>query len=153
MVYEPQAMQLRANLGALTHEAIDLPEFVPWADYSPTWSTTGVAPDIGNGSLNGRWMQIGTLVLVRIDLTFGTTTDGGTGQWRFSLPGDNAVADMTGSGYAVLGASKYRLTPVSSSTLIRALSGEPADWVDVATPGAWGSGDKLHLNTGFELAI
>lgn len=54
--------------------------------YTPTWSSTGSAPSLGNGTLVGSYRYVGGLVYARITLTFGTTTGAGTGGWRMTLP-------------------------------------------------------------------
>lgn len=58
-----------------------------WSAWTPTWTTTGTAPAIGNGTLIGRMMRIapsgvGTQ-FVFIRLTWGSTTTGGTGSFQF----------------------------------------------------------------------
>jgi len=65
-----------------------------WKTYTPVWGATGAGtqPSVGNGSLTGRYRVIDdTTVLLRILLTQGTTTDGGSGNagqfpYYFTLP-------------------------------------------------------------------
>lgn len=57
-----------------------------WISYTPTWTSTGTAPSLGNGTLIGRYIKIGKLVHVFIRLTWGSTTSAGTGDYSFSLP-------------------------------------------------------------------
>lgn len=59
-----------------------------WDTYTPTWSATGSAPSIGNGSIAGRYLQIGKTVLWRASFYFGSTTNYGTGFYRFGIPDD-----------------------------------------------------------------
>jgi hypothetical protein len=74
-----------------------------WQDYSPTWTSGGTSPSIGNGTLNGRYVRHGDTVIGWVHLEFGSTTTGGTSDWRFSAP--LAVRDtgfinaMPGSAY------------------------------------------------------
>lgn len=63
-----------------------------WASYGITWTSDGVPPSIGNGTLEGYFKQIGKNVFIRVKLIFGTTTNGGTGNWYFSLPVNAAVS-------------------------------------------------------------
>lgn len=66
----------------------------PWVDYSPTWAAADGAVSLGNGSLIGRYRYIARrTVAIRIQLTFGTTTNGGEGNYSFTLP-----AGMTAHG-------------------------------------------------------
>lgn len=60
-----------------------------WIDYTPRWASTITQPTLGNGTLRGAFMRIGPYCWVRIELIFGTTTNGGTGDYTFSLPFEN----------------------------------------------------------------
>ena len=61
-------------------------EISAWTTYTPTWYSSGVQPTIGNGTLTGRYVQIGATIIGEIRLVLGTTTNRGTGTYRFSLP-------------------------------------------------------------------
>ena len=56
----------------------------PWTTYTPVW-TASVNPVLGNGTLVGKYFQIGKLVWFRIRLVSGSTTTYGTSDYRFSL--------------------------------------------------------------------
>ena len=64
-----------------------------WTSYTPTWSSSGTQPAIGNGSITGRYMVIGKTCTVTISVNFGTTTTFGTNAYMFSLP----FTDNTGA--------------------------------------------------------
>ena len=57
-----------------------------WISYTPTWSTDGDAPSLGNGTITGYYIKIGRTIHYRIKLTWGSTTTGGTGTFTFTLP-------------------------------------------------------------------
>jgi hypothetical protein len=57
-----------------------------WTSYTPTWTSTGTAPSLGNGILQGRYIEIGKSVIVQMFFQIGSTSTLGTGNWRFSLP-------------------------------------------------------------------
>lgn len=59
-----------------------------WKTYTPIWTTTGSTPSIGNGSLLGRYFQLGRTITVQISLTIGSTTNPGVAgaAWIFTLP-------------------------------------------------------------------
>jgi hypothetical protein len=57
-----------------------------WTAYTVAWTSTGTAPAIGNGTLQGAYLQIGKLVYVIIYFKAGSTTTFGTGSYLFSLP-------------------------------------------------------------------
>ena len=58
----------------------------PWTTYTPVWYTSGSAASIGNGSLTGRYVNVGATIIGELRLSFGSTTNRGTGTYRFSLP-------------------------------------------------------------------
>lgn len=58
-----------------------------WTTYVPTWGVTGGTPStIGNGSLSGRYQQVGKTVHLAAQITMGSTTTYGASQWTLSLP-------------------------------------------------------------------
>jgi hypothetical protein len=67
-------------------------QITPWTLYTPVWYTSGTAATIGNGTLTGRYQNLGATVVGEIRLQFGSTTNRGTGTYRFSLP-TNGVAE------------------------------------------------------------
>ena len=64
----------------------------PWETYTPTWTTTGTQPVLGNGTLTGRYCRINKLVVAQIFFAYGSTSTGGTGSFLFSLPLTNTTA-------------------------------------------------------------
>lgn len=57
-----------------------------WTNYTPTWTCLTTGPVLGNGTLTGKYCQIGQTVHFIIELTAGTTTTFGTGNFQFDLP-------------------------------------------------------------------
>ncbi len=58
-----------------------------WTGFTPNWSIFGGSTSVGNGTLTGRYKQIGSTVTGWILLVQGsTTTKSGTGLWHFSPP-------------------------------------------------------------------
>jgi len=58
----------------------------PWAAYTPTWSSSGSAPALGNGTIVGGFRREGTTLHVRGKLNVGSGSTVGTGDLRISLP-------------------------------------------------------------------
>jgi hypothetical protein len=58
----------------------------PKTTYTPTLTTGGSAPSLGDGTLSGSWSRHGASVTFEIQLTIGSTTSLGTGDLRFALP-------------------------------------------------------------------
>ena len=57
-----------------------------WQAYTVSWTATTTNPSIGNGTLVGRYTQIGKTIMGNILLICGSTTTFGSGYWIFSLP-------------------------------------------------------------------
>jgi len=59
-----------------------------WTAYGSgaSWTSTGTAPSLGNGTWNGKYIQAGKFVRFRIVLTMGSTTTFGTGTYSLALP-------------------------------------------------------------------
>lgn len=65
--------------------------------YTPVWTTSGVAPSLGNGSLTGRFYRFDKFIFFSVDFTAGSTTTFGTGNFEFSTP--TAVTSSNNYGY------------------------------------------------------
>ena len=59
-----------------------------WDSWTPTWSCSGTAPSLGNGTLVGAYHRIGATVDFRLRFVAGSTTTFGEGLWGFTLPSD-----------------------------------------------------------------
>jgi hypothetical protein len=55
-------------------------------DYTPVWTSSGTAPSIGNGSITGKYSQVGDMLKGQITVTTGSTTSFGSGDYYFSIP-------------------------------------------------------------------
>lgn len=56
-----------------------------WVTYTPTWTATS-NPNIGNGSIVGKYSLLGKTCHVRINLIMGSTTTYGSGEYKYLLP-------------------------------------------------------------------
>jgi hypothetical protein len=70
-----------------------------WVAYTPTWTSTS-NPSLGNGAITGEYSRSGPWVCVRVGLTWGSTTTGGSGGWAFTLPLPS-VYDSTHNPYPI----------------------------------------------------
>lgn len=70
------------------------PPVTDWTAYTPTWSASGTAVSLGNGTVTGFYRRVGDSIEMMIHLLAGSTTTGGTGDWKFSLP-PGLTADTT----------------------------------------------------------
>ncbi len=57
-----------------------------WQDYTPAWTSSGTQPSLGNGTIVGRYLHIGDMVMARFLLTIGSTSTNGSGDYRISMP-------------------------------------------------------------------
>jgi hypothetical protein len=119
-----------------------------WDTYSPTWTGTGSNPAIGNGTLTGRYFQIGKLYVVEIILTPGSTTTYGTGDWRLTVPTAAAagapmlgVADASDAGTANHGGFTRQI----STTTFAVIESATADVWGQTQPFTWVNGDSARF--------
>lgn len=98
----------------------------PWQTYTPTWgAVTGAAPTIGNGSLLGRYQQIGKTVTFRAQINMGSTSTYGTGQWTIGLP---VPASSTTLLQTIIPGHMWDVSATNGYVLI--------GYVNVASPGS-----------------
>lgn len=64
--------------------------------FTPTFTTVGGTPSVGNGTLTGYYRRMGKLCWIKINFAAGSTTNGGTGSVTFGIP--NAIAARTDNG-------------------------------------------------------
>lgn len=132
----------------------------PWNTYSPSWTATTTNPSIGNGTISGRYVELGQLVIFSITLTAGSTTSFGSGTWALTLPATTVelprvfqgIADDISAGlYPILGVVQ------SSGTTIDvrrdpSTAGSNMQAVNASQPFAWASGDRLNISGIYETA-
>jgi hypothetical protein len=125
--------------------------------YTPSWTAAGTAPDIGNGTIVGRYTQIGKTVFGNIYLGFGTTTTAGTGSWYFTFPVtaestikrvlignaamvDAGVQEVDGATLLLIDTTKFAITKADGTL-----------W-GVGVPLTLGATDYVHIAFQFEAA-
>lgn len=126
-----------------------------WSTYTPTWSSTGTAPVLGNGTLTGRYLRIGkTLAGCEIILTLGSTSTVGTGAYSFSLPPGFTLNNGTtglaaGSGTLVdasAGPAIFTRVAVRVTTTTVGLQNDNGTRVSATTPVVPAVGDIISLS-------
>ena len=133
-----------------------------WASYTTTWSTGGTAPSLGNGSILFKYVQIGKTVHFRMTLTAGSTTNYGTGVWRFTPPvtpaSDSGLLSFAGIARDSSATSNYpvygELTNTTTITIraFPATAGNPFNAFSGTVPFTWATGDTLDINGTYEAA-
>ena len=127
-----------------------------WQSYTPTWTASTTNPSIGNGTLSGRYFQIGKLVYCQFTMRAGSTTTFGSGLWRFSYPvapvGTSANLYQVGSVHAAdSGTANYNgITQYAGATYMSLIINN--NWVSATAPFTWANGDYLEVNTIYEAA-
>lgn len=131
-----------------------------WISYTPTWTTdSGVhLPALGNATVNCKYQKIGRTVNVKFSISFGSSTNFGSGatssdNWVFSLPvtAADSTTDTLGwmDGYQsstvnglfrakMSGTGAFKMNISAGST-----SGIGSD-VDSTQPFTWASGNTLR---------
>jgi hypothetical protein len=129
-----------------------------WSSYPAEWSSTGTAPSVGNGTLIGRWAQIGRTVFVRIQLTLGTTSNAGSGAYRFSLPVTPQagslltafVIDASAGSASWAGAARITLPSTTGDNMRIVVLASTT--VGSTVPFTWTTSDQLFLSGHYEAA-
>jgi hypothetical protein len=134
-----------------------------WVSYTPTLKGTSADPNIGAGSIVGRWRRVGDSLQVQCEATAGAGAASGTGNYYFTLPTglviDTArIALVSGSETITsLGsASIFNASVASAVGFPIVLSGitnglgisNGGSAIGRDTPAAtwWSSGDGLQIN-------
>ena len=134
-----------------------------WQSYTVSWTADTTNPSIGNGTLVGRYTQIGKTCVLVIALTAGSTTTFGSGNWSFSLP-KNAKYTTGISFYGVAhlrnsGTANYeriaQIAPTLSTTVINMFTdptpGSNSLYISSTVPFTWGDGDSLGIEITYEM--
>lgn len=119
----------------------------PPASYTCTWSSSGTAPTLGNGTLTATRSRANGNCTVAISLTIGSTSTMGTGNYRFSMP----VAPFATSRSAI--GSAHARNSAGSSFFFGLVFVEGGPYLVAAAAGLtanqfWGAGSPLALATG-----
>lgn len=122
--------------------------------YTPSWTSSGTAPSLGNGTLTGRYIQIGNLVIVTINGTMGSTTTYGTGTYSWSLPVNAAGTGfiLVGSAYTNAGGAAFStgaaVIASGGSTLSVITDGDGNTWGQLL-PATWASGNLFNITIAY----
>lgn len=141
-------------------------ESVAWTSWTPTWVASSGGNSIGNGSLTGVYQKIGRTVHFRVDLTFGSTTNKGTGTYTWATPfavagppADSScgTARITNNGTTIMGYAVINGTNTFQCNFFSAnvttnnfIQGNATGSPNII--GAWASGDSIRFEGTFEAA-
>jgi hypothetical protein len=128
-----------------------------WGTWTPTWSGSTTNPVLGNGTLVGRYLQVGKTVSFKINLTMGSTTTYGSGAYGWTLP-VAPHSDTTASGVLVDASATSRYTATAwltnGSGVFRLLSAVATGQSGVAgtVPFTFATGDQIIISGTYETA-
>jgi hypothetical protein len=74
-----------------------------WQTYTPVWYASSSTPNVGNGTLSGRYITLGSAVFGEIQLVAGSTGfSRGSGTYAFGLPGTAVYSNFQPVGQVVM---------------------------------------------------
>lgn len=124
-----------------------------WTSYTPTWSSSGTAPSLGNGTIAGKYKYDAwtRMLHIRVNLSMGSTTTYGTGLYRFSIPsGFTVVAYENGAVTGSMsdfsaGAFAICIGAGHTTNDLRDFITGTGGVLNNTTPWTWANGDTLDL--------
>lgn len=144
-----------------TVEAV-LQEISTFADYVPALTASVTSPTLGSGSsITGRYVRIGDIVIVWVEIKFGSSgVAAGSGTYRISLP-VNMSAGMLGLG--TMGVAFLLDSGTTRNTATVRNDNSNADFVilqaqgtnasvGASSPWTWAANDELELVLVYEAA-
>jgi hypothetical protein len=120
--------------------------------YTPTWTGSGSNPSLGNGTVSGKYMEIGDVVFGAFHYTMGSTTTYGSGNYSIALPvtasttwpGICHVWIKQASGGALYSGFGYVFT-TTTFLLVTKLDTAATNWSPtVPIGGGFATGDIMH---------
>lgn len=127
-----------------------------WTTYTPTWTAVSVNPAINNGTIAGKYIQIGKTVTAKIEINAGTTTSFGTGLYAFGLPTATTNERWIGSGMALRTGTFIYIGPAMNTDVnITVTTGTvsilQSGTVIGSATAAWANGDKFVAQITYEV--
>jgi hypothetical protein len=133
---------------------------ISWTSFTPTWTAVTTNPVIGNGSLTGKYIKVGRLVVCKINVVPGSTTTYGVGAYSWSLPFAAAGSSIDDLGTARLTAASTYIgqciiatggTTVSATFPTAANASIAANMSNTA-PATFANGNVMRLTASYESA-
>ena len=131
-----------------------------WQSYTVSWTAESTNPAIGNGTLIGRYTQIGKTVMGSIYLKCGSTTTYGSGAWFFGLPKTVANNGMYYQGLFAIedyGTNIYigNIQIAPNSNFLQYSFYRDAIYnsiLSASSPHVWAVNDELRISFTYEVA-
>jgi hypothetical protein len=129
-----------------------------WQAYTPTWGGSTSNGTIGNGTLSGRYTQVGNTVFYEVALTIGSTSTIAVGNWNFSLPvskrNDAFVNVGITNWYGGRSGVNFYMSAgfYDTAKVYPILANNPMGQITNLSPIAWTTGDILQISGSYEQA-
>lgn len=152
----------QAAPGDHSHDGVTSKNIGKWTEYvnssniSSFWlSTSGANPSLGNGTVEGRYVKIGTLCFVEWYMSFDTLTTFGGGAWLFVMP--FTPKETLGSGAnGICGSAQAYMNgpfrtgavffdPNHSTGVVVVTDNQSAYW-QASNPQAWSAANTFHFS-------
>jgi hypothetical protein len=147
-IYETDTGKEYVYVGSTWTLCGDNAAYAGWTTYTPSWSTGGTQPVIGNGTLTGRYRLTGKTLDLVIWMIAGSTTTFGTAQWVFSIPSGLSHAFYCHGIAPCFMSSNYYQGFVESSggglTVWAPTASTPMVAVTATSPAAWAAGHSWY---------
>jgi hypothetical protein len=138
-------------------------ESTAWTSYTPTMTADGGGFALNNGTLTGRYKQVGKTVFFSLKFVFGSTTSPGAGHWNFGLPVtaydsnftfSAAILDDTVAWYGGIGNGNYTGSTSSFAVIIPGTNASVTTWAVVGNGGPflWTTNDNITITGSYEAA-
>lgn len=138
-------------------EALEAAILDEWDSYTVTWNGT-----INNGTLSGRFIQIGKTVHYKIGLLGGSTTSWPGAQWTFSLPvpgiqpgsplNDPYIGQLKMFDNSAVLTYPGALAQNGASSSTCHTGASPVGGVTSTSPFTWATNDRLIISGTYEAA-
>ena len=126
-----------------------------FSTYTPAWTGSSTNPVLNNGTVAGRYLQIGKLVYFTVTLTAGSTTTFGTGtSYSLSLPVTAVSGAIFASSVRLLdtGVKNYIGVAVGGTTTTFSVLLESNALWSPTTPFTFGNTDNIVVGGVYEAA-
>ena len=139
---------------------------VAWQEFVPVWSSLGIQPTLGNGSIVGRYASIGSTIIGNISITAGVTGfNRGSGRYYVSLPANAVYQDYQpvgtvvmrdeGPGITYLGTAVFNNNNTRLELFMHSQTASFDEGVAAAAdvPFLFSSNDKILVNFQYEALL
>lgn len=165
-LYNSEMSEIYGNLNDITDAQINASAALAWSKLESaswtnqtgtTWYTQNGGESIGNGSITSYYIQLGKVVFWQFYISFGSTTNFGSGEFRFTTPVTAATNATQQAGAARL--YDTNTTTSRAGAAIIGNAGFAAVTFDGATaavsstnPWTWATGDLITFGITYEAA-